>query len=236
MAAQGPATPDHVIRTKRLPLLDRDVDAYAEAYERYFERCAAWRSAMLDPAPRVLLDPALGLCTVGATAADAGVTADIYEHTIDDHRAGRAARVLAGAPGGRDLRRRVLGPEQAKLSRPGHRPPFAGEVAVVTGAASGIGARLCRGFLRRGAAVCGLDIDERVGDLFPSAEYIGLRCDVTEPDEIRRALDTLARAFGGLDILVLTAGVFPPSRRVAALDSETWRSRRSRSTWTRTSS
>ena len=223
VAAQGPATPDHVIRTKRLPLLDRHVDAYAVSYRRYFERHARRDLQMLDPAPRVLLDPALGLCTVGTSATDARVTADIYHHTIGIIERAERLEAWQALPEGDIFAVEYWDLEQAKLSRPGVRPGFSGEVAVVTGAASGIGRACAEAFLLRGAAVCGLDIDERVGDLSPSEDYLGLRCDVTQPDEVRLAFETLARAYGGLDILVLSAGVFPASRRLAALDAEMWR-------------
>ena len=79
-------------------------------------------------------------------------------------------------------------------------------------------------FLGGGAAVCGLDIDGRVAELVHSSEYLGLRCDVTSPSELRHASRRSAREFGGLDILVLCAGVFPASQPVATLDAETWRS------------
>ena len=84
--AQGPATPDHAIRTKRVPMIGRDVGGYADAYRAYFDAHAPGakeKKTMLDPAPRVVLDPELGLCTVGRTAKDAGIVADLYDHTID---------------------------------------------------------------------------------------------------------------------------------------------------------
>ena len=86
IAQQGPATPDHVIRTKRLPMLGRDVHAYAEAYRAYFaahEPQAKERKTMLDPAPRLVLDPQLGMCAVGRSAKDAAIVAEIYAHTIE---------------------------------------------------------------------------------------------------------------------------------------------------------
>jgi len=224
VAAQGPATPDHVIRTKRLPLLDRHVDAYAVSYRRYFERHARGDLQMLDPAPRVLLDPALGLCTVGESATDARVTADVYQHTIEIIERAELLEAWQALPEADIFAVEYWDLEQAKLSRPAARPHFAGEVAVVTGAASGIGRACAEAFLLGGAAVCGLDIDGRVDELFPSEDYLGLRCDVTQPDELRLAFQTLARTYGGLDILVLSAGVFPASRRLAALDAEMWRS------------
>jgi len=68
IANQGPATPDHVIRTKRLPMVGRDLDRYASEYQNYFnenEPLAKERKAILDSAPRVILDKELGVCTVG---------------------------------------------------------------------------------------------------------------------------------------------------------------------------
>jgi len=86
LSQQGPATPDHVIRTKRVPMLGRDVRAYAAAYKDYFDRhapSAREAKTMLDPAPRVVLDPEFGLGCVGRSAKDARMVHDIYAHTID---------------------------------------------------------------------------------------------------------------------------------------------------------
>jgi hypothetical protein len=86
ISQQGPATPDHVIRTKRIPQIGRDVQAYSEAYQTYFNMEAAKAKdpkTMLDAAPRVILDPELGLCTVGQTAKSAAIASDIYQHTIE---------------------------------------------------------------------------------------------------------------------------------------------------------
>src|SRR5882672_2155949 len=83
---RGPATPDHVIRTKRTPLLGTDVAAYALDYRRYFDGHAPKAKepkTILDPAPRVVLDKAFGLAAAGRTAKDAAIAAEIYDHTID---------------------------------------------------------------------------------------------------------------------------------------------------------
>ena len=86
ISQQGPATPDHVIRTKRVPMLGLNVDEYAKAYKGYFERLeplAKERKTILDAAPRIVIDPDLGICTVGKTAKDAAIVAEIFDHTID---------------------------------------------------------------------------------------------------------------------------------------------------------
>ena len=100
---------------------------------------------------------------------------------------------------------------------------FAGEIALVTGAASGIGKACVDAMLGRGAAVVGLDLDPHVEALHKRAEYLGVRCDVTSPEAIVDALEAGGRAFGGLDMLILNAGIFPGGTAVAQLDSATWR-------------
>ena len=86
ISQQGPATPDHVIRTKRLPLLGRDVAAFVADYRTYFAQHNATSKepkTMLDPAPRLVLDGQLGMCTLGRSMKDANIIADIYRHTMD---------------------------------------------------------------------------------------------------------------------------------------------------------
>jgi rhamnose utilization protein RhaD (predicted bifunctional aldolase and dehydrogenase)/NAD(P)-dependent dehydrogenase (short-subunit alcohol dehydrogenase family) len=227
LTQQGPATPDHAIRTKRVPMLGRDVEGYAAAYREYFARhapSAKEPKAPLDPAPRVVLDPAFGMGCVGRTARDARIVRDIYDHTID-------VILRATALGGyRVLPERALFDveywdlEQAKLKKTGTPPVFAGEVALVTGAASGIGKACVEALLRRGAAVIGLDIDAGVTRLLAGRpDFLGVKCDVTSEREVLAALEAGARAFGGLDMLVLNAGVFPGGRRIDALDAAEWR-------------
>ncbi|MBZ0072604.1 MAG: bifunctional aldolase/short-chain dehydrogenase [Gammaproteobacteria bacterium] len=222
---QGPATPDHVIRTKRVPLLGRDLDAYAEAYRHYFETHAPQArdpKTMLDPAPRVILDPAFGLSTVGRSAPDAFIVRDIYRHTIDTiARATRLERYQA-LPARDYFDVEYWDLEQAKLRKGGTSPMFTGEVVLITGAASGIGRACVDAFLAHGAAVAGLDIAPGVARVTDQAAYLGLVCDVTEPAELEAALERTVLQFGGLDMLVLNAGVFPGGRSIAELETREW--------------
>ncbi len=223
ISQRGPATPDHILRTKRLPMLGRDVAAYAQTYREYFARNvsgAKEAKTMLDPAPRVVLDPQFGMCCVGRSAKEAGIVRDLYSHTIDViHR----AEALGGY---RALSERELFEfeywdlEQAKLRRAGTPPIFSGEIALVTGAASGIGKACVAALLKRGAAVVGLDRDPSV---VSSGEFLGLRCDITSEDAVAKALEAGVRAYGGLDMLILNAGVFPAGKPIAELQLEEWR-------------
>jgi rhamnose utilization protein RhaD (predicted bifunctional aldolase and dehydrogenase)/NAD(P)-dependent dehydrogenase (short-subunit alcohol dehydrogenase family) len=226
IAQQGPATPDHVIRTKRIPLVGRDVAAYTRGYRDYFENHAPHAKApktMLDPAPRIVLDPELGVLAAGRRATEAAIAAEIYEHTMDViERADRLG-------GWRALPERDLFDmeywdlEQAKLKKAGPPPVFAGEVALVTGAASGIGKACVASLLARGAAVVGLDRDPVIESLHARPDYRGIVCDVTDEEALRRAVAATVDAFGGVDMVILNAGIFPGGRKIADLPTEEWR-------------
>ncbi|MDH5445021.1 MAG: bifunctional aldolase/short-chain dehydrogenase [Gammaproteobacteria bacterium] len=226
ISQEGPATPDHVIRTKRLPMLGMDVDAYVQEYTKYFkahESSAKQALSMLDPTPRVILDHELGVGTVGATAKETAIIADIYDHTIDvitratrlgEYRALPAKDIF-------DVEYWEL--EQAKLKKSGASPEFMGEVVLITGAASGIGLACVNSFLARGAAVIGLDINDAVESLEQQPAYLGISCDVSIRQHVELALEKAVRHFGGIDMLILNAGIFPKSQNIYALSDESWR-------------
>jgi rhamnose utilization protein RhaD (predicted bifunctional aldolase and dehydrogenase)/NAD(P)-dependent dehydrogenase (short-subunit alcohol dehydrogenase family) len=227
ISQRGPATPDHILRTKRLPLRGRDVNGYAATYREYFARHvsrAKDSKTMLDPAPRIILDPEFGLCSVGRSAKEAGIARDLYSHTID-------VILRAGALGGyRALSEEELFEfeywdlEQAKLRRAGKPLAFAGEIALVTGAASGIGKACVETFRKRGAAVIGLDADPRIATAADSRpDFLGLQCDITSEQAVAGALEKAVRTYGGLDMLVLNAGIFPASQPIETLATEEWR-------------
>lgn len=229
ISQQGPATPDHVIRTKRLPMLGRDVAAYVEDYKKYFaalsadSQSAKEEKTILDQAPRVVLDPKLGLCCVGRSAKAAGIIDDIYQHTMEVILRATALGGFQALPARDIFDVEYWDLEQAKLKQGGKRPPFAGEIALVTGAASGIGKACVESLLQRGAAVIGLDIDPAIESLHSRADYLGLCCDVSDEQQLEATIGQGVRHFGGLDILVLNAGIFPASARIHELSSELWR-------------
>jgi rhamnose utilization protein RhaD (predicted bifunctional aldolase and dehydrogenase)/NAD(P)-dependent dehydrogenase (short-subunit alcohol dehydrogenase family) len=226
LSQQGPATPDHMIRTKRFPMLGRDAAAWAEGYRRYFAEHAPQArepKTILDPAPRLVLDPELGLLAAGRRATDAAIAAEIYEHTMDIIE---RADLLGGwqALPARDLfAMEYWDLQQAKLKKSGQPPVFAGEVALVTGAASGIGKACAASLLARGAAVVGLDLNPAVVSLHDRKDFLGIAGDITDEAGLRRALAAAVDAFGGLDMLILNAGIFPPGRKLHELASEEWR-------------
>jgi rhamnose utilization protein RhaD (predicted bifunctional aldolase and dehydrogenase)/NAD(P)-dependent dehydrogenase (short-subunit alcohol dehydrogenase family) len=222
----GPATPDHVIRTKPLPMLGRDVGVFGVDYRNYFERNekkAKERKTMLDPAPRMALDAEFGLAAFGRTAKDVGIVEDLYEHTVE-------VVLRAEALGGwRALEDRhtfdveYWDLEQAKLKKAGNPPAFTGEVAIVTGAASGIGKACAEALLKRGAAVVGLDLSPAIESQWKRPDFLGLVCDLTQAKELNTAIDKAVKHFGGVDMLILNAGIFPASQAVQDIASDMWR-------------
>lgn len=227
ISQQGPATPDHVLRTKRVPMIGRDVAAYARTYAEYFQRNAPQAKepkTMLDPAPRVVIDREFGLGYVGRTAKDAGIVRDLYAQTIDIILRATALGGWRALPEKDIFDVEYWDLEQAKLKKAGAAPVFAGEVALVTGAASGIGKACVEALLRRGAAVIGLDINPAISAAFTGrADFLGICCDISSVTAVTDALETGVRAFGGIDIMVLNAGIFPGGRRIDALQDDEWR-------------
>jgi len=226
ISQQGPATPDHVIRTKRVPMLGTDVAGFVAAYREYFARHeprARERKTMLDPAPRMVLDPRFGLASLGRSAKEARIVEELYEHTIDVILRAEALARYEAVPSQDLFEVEYWDLEQAKLKQAGRPPLFGGEVAWVTGAASGIGKATVAALLARGAAVVGLDIDPAVERLHARDGYLGLACDVTDGRAIGAALERTACAFGGLDMLVLNAGILAASRSIKDLPDDEWR-------------
>jgi rhamnose utilization protein RhaD (predicted bifunctional aldolase and dehydrogenase)/NAD(P)-dependent dehydrogenase (short-subunit alcohol dehydrogenase family) len=220
-ATRGVATPDHVIRTKaRLLVLGSDptaagIEQAMAAYGRQYQECFRRQNArvgghkrMLDPLPRVIAVPGLGLIGVGRSAADAAVTADIAETW--------AATLLAAESIGRfqpvgeddtfDMEYWSL--EQAKLGKAAEKP-LARHVVLVTGGGGAIGAATARAFASRGAELAVLDLDSDAALRTAAAcggRALGLACDVTDPAAVRQAFARVCAHFGGLDIVVSNAG------------------------------
>ncbi|MEZ4589322.1 MAG: bifunctional aldolase/short-chain dehydrogenase [Gemmatimonadales bacterium] len=226
VATRGPLTPDHVIRTKPLPCVaagdwEGAVARYAAEYQRYFDRHAGGEHRRLDPAPRWIVWPGVGSVGIGGSARDASIVTDLARHTtraiqwaerLDEWRALPEADLFAVE---------YWELEQAKLRRAGPARPFAGQVALVTGAARGIGRATAEALRRAGAAVAAVDLDPSV-ERFVGPDLTPIVADLTDPEQVEACVRRTVRAFGGLDVLVSNAGLFPPSRRLEAMDDDTW--------------
>lgn len=223
--AAGPATPDHVLLTKPFPLRGRDVGGYARDYQAYVDRHRARvgdRALVpVDAAPRVVVDPALGALVAARRVGDVVAAASIVEHTSWVVERAEAAGGYRPPSESDVFDVEYWELEQAKLGRRPAASPLTGRVALVTGAASGIGRAVSLALLDAGAAVVGLDLDDPA-DVADGPAFEPVVGDATDPAAVGRALQRAVRCFGGLDALVVNAGVFPPPSPLAELDDDTW--------------
>ena len=114
--------------------------------------------------------------------------------------------------------------EQAKLKKDNLLPEFHGKIALITGAANGIGYACSKKLLDNGCAVVGLDKNGKVTEIFDEFDnFKGIYCDLTQPDDIKKAVSFCVKEFGGIDILVSNAGIFSLSANLEMIDDEKWR-------------
>ncbi|MDQ6983003.1 MAG: bifunctional aldolase/short-chain dehydrogenase, partial [Mariprofundus sp.] len=227
ITARGPLTPDHVIRTKRTAMIIDDevidsVAAFAADYREYFKRHNGGSLTCLDPAPRWALWPGRGALSFGTTPGECNTIADISRHTM---QAIACAELLGGwqaLPEEDIFNLEYWELEQAKLKKNEVVPEFRGKVALVTGAASGIGAACVEALLARGTVVAAIDVNTDIREKFPADRTLGMVCDMNDPVAVREAVETCVRHFGGLDIVVSNAGIFPSSSRIEQMDAEIW--------------
>ncbi len=228
LATRGLLTPDHVIRAKRIPLVvsaskpEEDVARYTAAYQDYFDRHTDGSLTQLDRAPRWALWPGQGSVTFGASPKETAVIDDIKRHTL---RAIRWAEALGGwqTLGEKEIFEiEYWELEQAKLKKAGKPPAFEGKIALVTGGASGIGQACVEALTALGAVVAVLDMNPSVADQFDRQMALGIPCDITDDDALRAAVDSSVRRWGGLDIVICNAGIFPASQAIAEIDPDHW--------------
>ena len=233
----GVVTPDHTIRTKNWPLivpapeigkldefkenLRAAVANFIGKYRSYFEANNARVGGIkqpLDPLPRVVLVPGLGLYGLGRSKKDARVAADLAEAAVETITDAEAIGRYQALPDSELFDLEYWSLEQAKLS--GAKPkPLAGQIVAVTGAGSGIGAATAKAFAAQGAEVALLDIN--IAAAMEKAKVLGaiaVKCDVTDPNSVRDAFAQVVTSFGGLDILVSNAGATPPQGKIGGID------------------
>lgn len=229
VSQRGCVTPDHVIRTKRTPLVldvegvsddalaahvEAAVAGFRDAYRAYVARQVEGRGLTvkpLDPDPRIVLVPGLGLIAVGATAKAAKIAADIYEHTIDVIDAAEGIGRYEVLPEADLFDLEYWSLEQAKLGKAAKKP-LEGRVVYLTGAARGIGAATARAFAKAGAHLYLVDREEAALAAIAKATGAAYEAlDVTDDAAVRASVARCVRIFGGVDGCISNAGTAPQS-------------------------
>jgi rhamnulose-1-phosphate aldolase/alcohol dehydrogenase len=230
VASVGAACPDHLVHTKHAPLfidgdlsdpaalavrVKNEIAGYIRDYSAYFDAHKGPGDRMVNPAPRVLLIPGLGMFTTGKDAQNAQVAADLYHRAIAVMRGAAALDAFQSLSAAEAYAIEYWPLELYKLTL---KPPdreLAGRVAFVTGAASGIGRATAQRLAAEGAHVVIADLNLEGAEQVAAAlrqQYghkrgLAVACDVTDETQVVAALRQAVLAYGGVDIVVSNAGL-----------------------------
>jgi rhamnulose-1-phosphate aldolase/alcohol dehydrogenase len=235
LAPMGTSCPDHFLRTKISPLvlglspaqdlsdvasikaaIAPQFDAYREMYTAYYDACKHPNSpALRDPNPVVILYPGVGMFTFAKDKSTARVAAEFYINAINVMRGAEAISSYTALPHQEAFNIEYWLLEEAKLSRMPKPKALSGRVAFVSGSAGGIGKAISKKFAEEGACVVISDIDDdrmnntlaEFKSMFGKDAASAALMNVTDKESIEKALDAIALAFGGVDIIVNSAGL-----------------------------
>ncbi|MDP6858890.1 MAG: bifunctional aldolase/short-chain dehydrogenase [Verrucomicrobiales bacterium] len=230
LACRGPLTPDHVIRTKRIPaVIDSDpqkvIDKYAQRYSSYFNKYSDPSMTMLDPAPRWAVWPGHGIISFGKTLKETQIVSDIVKHTIKSiqhSEYGLGGWKALSAQKLFDIEYWEL--EQAKLNNKSATTlnTHQGKVAVVTGSAAGIGFACAHALANDGAVVIGLDLNPEIETQMSKIGAHGQVINLTNEKKVKSVIDDIIKKFGGLDLLVSNAGIFTAGAYLDKMNQDNW--------------
>lgn len=245
LVEHGAATPDHLMHTKRIPLLVKVSDpsyagdvrrAIEHGIERYRKEYTDWYNQrtnglleMRDPNPSLILVPGIGMWTAGRDIERITATSDMYHHTISIMAGAQAVNEYASLSiddaydaeyWPLEMYKLTLLPTEKELSR---------RVAIVTGGASGIGKAIAKRLADEGAHVAIADIDitkaaevaAEINSKLGGGYSIAVPLDVTNPEHVAQAFRQTVLAFGGVDILVSNAGI-APTGPLSQIDLAEW--------------
>lgn len=231
LAPLGTSCPDHFLRTKIQPLvltLDKNEDLndskaileklnplfeqYRQEYKEYYETCKHPNSpAMRDPNPVIIIYPGVGMFSFSKDKQTTRVASEFYVNAINVMRGSEAISEYTSLPRQEafDIEYWLL--EEAKLQRMPKEKPLSRKVAIVTGAGGGIGQAIADKMVAEGAVVVYTDLNkdavEAATSKYSKDQTVAVQCDVTNDEAIANAFKETVLAFGGVDIIVHSAGL-----------------------------
>ncbi|SMO41314.1 rhamnulose-1-phosphate aldolase/alcohol dehydrogenase [Chryseobacterium rhizoplanae] len=231
LAPLGTSCPDHFLRTKIQPLvltLDKNEDVsdakavlekltplfeqYRQEYTEYYETCKHPNSpAMRDPNPVIIIYPGVGMFSFSKDKQTTRVASEFYVNAINVMRGAEAISEYTSLPRQEafDIEYWLL--EEAKLQRMPKEKPLSRKIAVVTGAGGGIGQAIADKMVQEGAVVVFTDLNQEtldsVTEKYSKDQAVAVTCDVTNEEAIANAFKDTVLAFGGVDIIVHSAGL-----------------------------
>ncbi|WP_370616884.1 bifunctional aldolase/short-chain dehydrogenase [Mumia sp. Pv 4-285] len=229
LAELGTSCPDHFLRTKVKPLvLDLPADAsvedsvarlkelavsYREDYQGYYDRHATPESPAIRGAdPLIVLVPGVGMFSFGKDKQTARVAGEFYVNAINVMRGAEGLSTYAPIDESEKFRIEYWALEEAKLQRMPKPKPLATRVALVTGAASGIGKATAEKLAAEGACVVIADLSlenaqAAAAEIGSTDVAVGVHVDVSDADAVQAMVDAAVLAFGGVDLVVNNAGL-----------------------------
>ena len=233
IASIGTSCPDHFLRTKRLPLvlpslsslikkednlklvIQNHLTKYKEAYTKYYQRNKNKNSPNLrDPYPVIILIPEYGMMSFAKNKPTARVASEFFCNAINVMKGAEGISKYTGLTEKEAFRIEYWELEEAKLRRMPPEKEFAGKVALITGAAGGIGSATAKKFLQEGCCVILTDIDKKAlqkthiefANAFGKDVVDSILMDVTKENDVKNAVNKSIELYGGIDILVANAG------------------------------
>lgn len=226
-ARHGTLTPEHVIHNKPFPAVigERPADAiatFASAYESYVDLHNNPHLTMMPAAPHWALFESGHVRSFGVNFKRATISRDVSEATTEALRCAAELGNWQGLSSEdlRDLEYWEL--EQDKLKKQKPDADLAGKIAIVSGAATGIGHACAHVLRERGAVVVGLDINPNILSSMSQVDFQGIVVDLTDEVLVTAALAHVVESFGGLDIVVSNAGIFETGQTVETMENAVW--------------